>query len=399
MAGTPLTFYLKKGTIYVEYRASDGRLQMSTRLKVDPEKYRKGKAPADVKAVLRRIESAIDIHEAQSRIAGATVTKETIEYLLQTELGIKPKQRRATGMSFYQYYSEYLDDVEAGRVLNKGKKYSTSFIKIAKVVGRMLPDYSIAQEPVDGITEKELRKFAAELTGKGYAKNTVATYMDRLESFLTGGRRAGRHKGVQMDSGSFRVSREDIDHAVYLNQQELDRIAALDLEGDAARLRDAFIFGCQVGMRHSDLSRLADEHRKGDVVNINTTKTGVKVWVPLNETARTLWERHGGIFSIPQATEFLFFIKELGKAAGIDEEVLFSRTEAGVKVERWVKKYDMLGTHTMRRSFATNAFRAGVPETSIMKITGHKTYSSFRKYIRLSDEEHAELVSAHPHFK
>jgi integrase len=55
-------------------------------------------------------------------------------------------------------------------------------------------------------------------------------------------------------------------------------------------------------------------------------------------------------------------------------------------------------THTARRSFATNAFLAGLPTISIMKITGHKSESQFMKYIKVTGEQNARLLLEHSHF-
>lgn len=55
-------------------------------------------------------------------------------------------------------------------------------------------------------------------------------------------------------------------------------------------------------------------------------------------------------------------------------------------------------SHTARRSFATNAYLAGLPPISIMKITGHKTESSFMKYIKISEKENAIQLKGHEFF-
>ena len=55
-------------------------------------------------------------------------------------------------------------------------------------------------------------------------------------------------------------------------------------------------------------------------------------------------------------------------------------------------------TYTARRSFATNAYLAGLPPISIMKITGHKTESSFMKYIKISEKENAIQLKGHEFF-
>lgn len=61
-------------------------------------------------------------------------------------------------------------------------------------------------------------------------------------------------------------------------------------------------------------------------------------------------------------------------------------------------KYKLVSSHTARRSFATNAYLAGVPTISIMKITGHKTESAFMKYIKISGKENAVKLKGHKFF-
>ena len=61
-------------------------------------------------------------------------------------------------------------------------------------------------------------------------------------------------------------------------------------------------------------------------------------------------------------------------------------------------KHNMVTSHTARRSFATNAFLADVPTLAIMKITGHKTESSFMKYIKMSATDNAMKLKTHKFF-
>ena len=64
-------------------------------------------------------------------------------------------------------------------------------------------------------------------------------------------------------------------------------------------------------------------------------------------------------------------------------------------LDKWLQ----IRTHTVRRSFATNAYMSGVPMLSIMKITGHRTTESFLKYIRVTKLEVAEKLKDHPFFQ
>lgn len=85
--------------------------------------------------------------------------------------------------------------------------------------------------------------------------------------------------------------------------------------------------------------------------------------------------------------------------AGIDEMVSKTISQGSKKRTETFPKYDLITTHTARRSFATNAYLAGVPTIAILKITGHKTEQAFLKYIKVSQEENARFMMEHPFFK
>ena len=55
----------------------------------------------------------------------------------------------------------------------------------------------------------------------------------------------------------------------------------------------------------------------------------------------------------------------------------------------------MVSSHTARRSFATNLYKSGFTSISIMAMTGHKTEKAFLTYIKVTEEEHAQLLMDH----
>lgn len=403
---TGLTFYLNGAgdlkNVYCQYYANDGRLQMSISLKVDADKFKTGKLPKEQASVVRRLQTIIDTYEADTRLSGRQTRKEDVAALVLEAIG-KGKRQVKQRESFAEFFARYLEGVESGAILNDGKRYSRSYIGTANAVLKILSKVKIGEIPIDLITEEDLRQYATDITGlkrkskRTYAKNTIAAYYEFTRTFLVEGSRLGWHKAGQ--GFGTRIGRDSIEHAVYLTEDEMRAIMDLELTGDEAAWRDAFILGCMLGLRHSDLSRLTPAHRSGNLVNINTTKTGKNVWVPLSAWARQIWDKYDGNLKVAKLTPMNLFVKKWGKNAGIDKPVQFSRTEGGKTVEKWVKKYQLLGTHSMRRTFATNAFLAKVPEASIMKVTGHKSSANFLKYIRVTEEEHATILLEHPHFK
>ena len=75
--------------------------------------------------------------------------------------------------------------------------------------------------------------------------------------------------------------------------------------------------------------------------------------------------------------------------------MLKSITRGGRKVTTAYEKWQLVTSHTGRRSFATNLYKSGFPAISIMQITGHKTEAAFMKYIKVGRNEHAALLAEH----
>ncbi|MGH2612096.1 MAG: site-specific integrase, partial [Rhabdochlamydiaceae bacterium] len=70
-----------------------------------------------------------------------------------------------------------------------------------------------------------------------------------------------------------------------------------------------------------------------------------------------------------------------------------TRTQGGMKLTTNYQKWQIVSTHTGRRTFATNAYLQGVPTVTIMAVTGHKTEKAFLKYIKVTPKEHAKIMA------
>ena len=91
-------------------------------------------------------------------------------------------------------------------------------------------------------------------------------------------------------------------------------------------------------------------------------------------------------------------LKEIVSETTIEKEVLFHRTEGGERIERVKLFSEMIGSHTARRTFASNAYLMGIDPLDVMKITGHKSYNSFFKYLRCENLGVAMRISTHEFF-
>ena len=164
------------------------------------------------------------------------------------------------------------------------------------------------------------------------------------------------------------------------------------------KARDMFLIGAFTGLRFSDYSRLKPANIVDGVIRIRNKKTGVATAVPVHWVVQEIIDA-GYDFDHPLFEQKLNDqIKDVAKLAGLTDEVLINRNMGGTNVELIKKRYELISSHTARRSFATNAYKAGIPTMAIMKITGHKRETTFLRYIRITEKENAEMLKSSTFF-
>lgn len=216
---------------------------------------------------------------------------------------------------------------------------------------------------------------------KGYRTNTIGTHIRDLKAVLNLAYKLGLHRNDGFRQ--FAKPSEEVDN-VYLTEDEVKRIAEAHLSAPLAKARDLFLLGCYTAMRYSDCSELTIADVEGKFIHKRQEKTNGEVIIPIHPRVREIINRYGGApkLALQNLNER---IKEVCKIAGICEKVY--------KERRYYEKWQLVSSHTARRTGATLLYLQGVPTHSIMMITGHKSESSFKKYIKVTLQENAEILS------
>lgn len=254
-----------------------------------------------------------------------------------------------------------------------------------------------------GYTKISIKGGEKTLTRLNYSKNSIGGFIKNIKVFMNEAVDRNLTKNLEYRNRKFKVIEEQVDK-IYLTQKELLKIYELKLAGfyqKYDRVRDLFIVACYTGLRFSDLIQVKPENiiSDGSQIKIKTEKTGELVIIPLHTLVKAIIKKYDG--NLPSAItnqQMNKYLKEIAELAEISETINTTITRGGKTEHEISKKSDLVTTHTARRSFATNAFLMDVPTISIMKITGHKTESSFMKYIRISQEENANKLTNHPFF-
>ncbi|MDR1883057.1 MAG: site-specific integrase [Prevotella sp.] len=231
---------------------------------------------------------------------------------------------------------------------------------------------------------------------RGFRVASINYYYDTLCFVLN---RAARQYTI--DDGYLdvrRLHREEVTK-VYLTIDEIHSLAALRLRPAKAAIRDHFIVMCYTGLRFSDEKRLRPEHISGDNIIIRTKKTRENVVIPVHPIVREIFSRWGKQFPrVPSQQCFSKSIKEICRRIGLDEPVFIEYTRFKKIERKFYHKWELVSTHTGRRSFATNAYLAGIQPAKIMLFTGHTTEQSLFKYIHINKTENARELVDHPFF-
>ena len=238
-------------------------------------------------------------------------------------------------------------------------------------------------------------KYVNFMYHEGYKLNTVGKHIKNLKVILNSLPEELKAGCKILNSRECKKLSEDIDN-VYLNERELRLIEDYDFSDNPSldRIRDWFLLLCWTGCRYSDLDKLREEYIRDDLFQFRQQKTNNVVAIPLHPTVKKILSKYNGEIPAPISNQkFNAGLKEAMRIIGIDETIKIKHTTGGVLKEEGYKKYELISSHTGRRSFASNAYLAGIPSITIMKITGHKTEAAFLRYIKITPEEHARKMA------
>ncbi|SDX19144.1 site-specific integrase [Aequorivita viscosa] len=193
-----------------------------------------------------------------------------------------------------------------------------------------------------------------------------------------------------------------------LSFSELDEIAKIkDLKPPLEDARDWLLISCYCGQRIGDFMRFnktmlyKDKDINGQeqtFIKFKQEKTGVLMDFPLHPKIVEILDQRNGEFP-KRITDQKYnkFIKRICRMAKIKERVKggkIAKTESGNYRKQTGKfeKWQLIQSHTGRRSFATNFFRI-MPIDELMYITGHTSSKSFLIYVNEKDNQKGKRIS------
>ena len=219
--------------------------------------------------------------------------------------------------------------------------------------------------------------------------NYFSKLLSTLKTFMTWAFEKEYHESLNYKKFK---AKEDETEVIYLTMEELMKLSKHEFDSDRLNhVRDVYCFGCFSGLRFSDIKLLRTSNVFEDylLLSIKKTKT-INHKVPLNIYSKKILSRYIDTIYEPLPVisnqKFNNYIKECCQIIGINTPTMTTRYIGQKRIDKTVPKYQLVTSHTARKTFVTNSLILGMKEMVVRNITGHKKEESFRRYVKIAED-------------
>lgn len=267
--------------------------------------------------------------------------------------------------------SDKMEEPQENEPITLKQAFSEKYGKYMNIL-TMFEAANLCEATWENITKVRLQRFI-DYMDERLSPNSVNQYATKLKAVLN-----LYSDEVTLPRGFAKVltPKKVASTAVYLTEEELQKLIGYEPKNERELyVRDMFIICSYVGCRHSDGVRLTESNFAGDTLQYVSIKTKVHTIVPLKPIVREY------IINRPQIkvddTTYNNIIRRICKKCGITDKVKVFKAGETKEGEKW----QYIGSHTARRTFASLLYLRGVDLYSISKMLGHTSVKTTEGYI------------------
>lgn len=214
---------------------------------------------------------------------------------------------------------------------------------------------------------------------KRLSNSTHGKRMKHLRWFL---------KSLNYDIGSITI-RSHKKEIIALSLEELQKLEKLDVSNSVPyqKAKDMFLLGCYTGLRISDLKRIDHTRIIDGSIRMTLRKNNKEVSIPILPETKEILDRYEQ--SSPKISEQHLNkdIKEVCRKAAINKDLTIKINKAGRDMDKVVKKFDLITSHTASKTFITLAPKKfGLTPAEIAAVVGKDLKTLINHYFQLPME-------------
>lgn len=340
-------------------------------------------------------------------------------------------------ITLVQFIDKYVTEIKSGaRQTERGTNFSPNTVRSVKqalVQFQRFCKYKKKEYNFGDIDMQFYHDFTsylkAEIKDKkgtvlkeAYNVNTTGKCIRTLKNILSIAESEGLHSNSIWKDKKFKGTRIETE-SIYLTREDLNKIMKADLSKHGIghdQARDIFMVGVWTAQRVSDYNYITKEQiythtkrwiedvpdpenpgqTKAEIrtkeimyISLIQKKTGAQVSIPVSSELKGILEKYD--YCLPHLEDQVInrYLKDICKEAGLTESVEILETKGGTPVRNRYPKWDLVHTHTARRTGATLMYLSGMDLYDIMKITGHTTPVMLKKYIKADKLDIIEKIT------
>ena len=362
-----------------------------------------------------RAELTKAIAKNQAKLAAINdgASEEVIE---KKEAEAEKKERNPKVKPATEYVDEFI------REESRLKEWSLETLKMVKSFKNHLLKFK-KTAGLDFFNKDGLDKYITYLRADcGLEENSVQKQYKNLTWFLRWAIRKGytQIRDVESYEPVFKTVKKPV---IFLTKEELDKLYKLEIpasgtvlklrtyEGEEyektvqdsaamSKARDLFCFCAFTSLRYSDVVEVRRVDIQNGVLNITTQKTHDRLPIVLHKNALAILDKYKDEdFKNGKALPYITnqqmnrALKDLGEICGFTTPSTITCYRNGTRYDEVYPKYELIGTHTGRKTFICFALSNGVPPDVVMKFTGHCDYKSMKPYIDITESAKRNAIS------
>lgn len=279
----------------------------------------------------------------------------------------------------------------------KRGEYAKATLKSYSTTRMHLSEFEVQREQTtmaNDVSANWIDAFRRSLRMRGLTDNSLRRSLKILKTCL---RWAEERGYVSNDSyvRAIRLGNERESLTIALTAEQLKQIETVDLSNRPGlnRVRWWFLAQCCTGVRFADLHNITASNAKDGWLSIRPRKTKdqmvrLEVTPLLQRAFKELNDRPLDF----TAQHYNRMLKDLGRALELNDVTSQVRFVGSERIENLVPMYQLLSSHTARRTFITILLRAGEPQEFVMRLSGHKDVRSFMKYVKMTDHDTTRIL-------
>lgn len=283
------------------------------------------------------------------------------------------------------YLQEFIEEQKVVKNWTTGT--ASGFVSLSKNLNEF--DSDLCLEDINGDTMYRLLLYFQQ---KEYLGLTIHGKFKLIRWFLRWCLKKEYLKNESYKTFEFRLHLPDKE-IIYLEREELLQLYEYDFDSiTLSNTRDVFCFCCLTGLRYSDVRKLKKSDIHKGTISVITQKTRDSLTIDLNKYSQAILDKHSDIdypkglaLPVPNNSQYNYCIREMSKIAGINSIQKITTLRGIQRIEKEYPKWQVLTSHSGRRTFVVSALRLGIPAEVIMKWTGHKNYQAMKPYIKIVD--------------